>query len=87
MVFQRVALLNAWRSFEQTHGSAEDLDKVEKQMPKRVKKRRRLDTADGGMEFEEYMDYVFPADTEGEAKLSKLLAKAAAWKKKADVEE
>ncbi|GME25448.1 cell cycle control protein [Neofusicoccum parvum] len=83
---ERVALLNAWKSFEQTHGSAEDLDKVEKQMPKRVKKRRRLDTADGGMEFEEYMDYVFPADTESEAKLSKLLQKAAEWKKKQEVE-
>lgn len=83
---QRVALLNAWKSFEQTHGSAEDLDKVEKQMPKRVKKRRRLDTADGGMEFEEYMDYVFPADTESEAKLSKLLQKAAEWKKKQEAE-
>lgn len=83
---QRVALLNAWKSFEQTHGSAEDVDKVEKQMPKRVKKRRRLDTADGGMEFEEYMDYVFPADTESEAKLSKLLQKAAEWKKKQEAE-
>ncbi|KAK8167091.1 putative cell cycle control protein [Phyllosticta citrichinensis] len=78
---ERVALLNAWKSFEQTHGSSEDLKRVEEQMPKRVKKRRRLETADGGMEFEEYMDYVFPADNAGEAKLSKLLQSAAAWRK------
>ncbi|KAF2145331.1 uncharacterized protein K452DRAFT_283690 [Aplosporella prunicola CBS 121167] len=79
---ERVALLNAWKSFEQTHGTAADVDRVERQMPKRVKKRRRLETADGGMEFEEYMDYVFPADTESEAKLSKLLQRAQEWKKK-----
>ncbi|KAF2452389.1 pre-mRNA-splicing factor CLF1 [Lineolata rhizophorae] len=74
---ERVALLNAWKSFETTHGSAEDLDKVEKQMPRRVKKRRKLDDDS----FEEYMDYVFPADDENAAKLSKMLAMAHNWKK------
>ncbi len=73
---QRVALLNAWKSFENTHGSAEDIDKVEKQMPRKVKKRRKLDDDS----FEEYMDYVFPADDESTAKLSKLLQMAHAWK-------
>ena len=74
---QRVALLNAWKSFEQTHGSEEDLGNVEKQMPRRVKKRRKL----GENEFEEYMDYVFPADDESAAKMSKLLQMAQKWKK------
>lgn len=74
---QRVALLNAWKSFETTHGSASDLEKVEKQMPRRVKKRRKL----AENEFEEYMDYVFPADDESAAKMSKLLQMAQAWKK------
>lgn len=74
---QRVALLNAWKSFETTHGSAADLEKVEKQMPRRVKKRRKL----AENEFEEYMDYVFPADDESAAKMSKLLQMAQAWKK------
>ncbi|GAB7348633.1 hypothetical protein MBLNU459_g7006t1 [Dothideomycetes sp. NU459] len=74
---QRVALLNAWRSFESIHGTAEDLEKVEKQMPRRVKKRRKL----AENEFEEYMDYVFPADDESAAKMSKLLQMAQAWKK------
>ncbi|KAJ9628094.1 NineTeen Complex (NTC) component [Taxawa tesnikishii (nom. ined.)] len=73
---ERVALLNAWKSFESTHGSASDLDKVEKQMPRRVKKRRKL----AENEFEEYMDWVFPADDESAAKLSKLAAMAAKWK-------
>lgn len=73
---QRVALLNAWKSFEAAHGTAEELEKVEKQMPRRVKKRRKL----AENEFEEYMDYVFPADDESAAKMSKLLQMAQAWK-------
>jgi crooked neck len=72
----RVALLNAWRSFEAAHGSTEDQEKIEKQMPRKVKKRRKLD--DG--EFEEYVDYVFPADDESAAKLAKLMANAQRWK-------
>jgi len=72
----RVALLNAWRSFEAAHGGAEDQEKIEKQIPRKVKKRRKLD--DG--EFEEYVDYVFPADDESAAKLAKLMANAQKWK-------
>ena len=74
---ERVALLNAWRSFEGTHGAEEDVERVEKQMPRKVKKRRKLDDDS----FEEYMDYVFPADDESAAKISRLLAMAAEWKK------
>ena len=73
---ERVVLLNAWRSFESTHGSAEDIESVEKQMPRKVKKRRRLDDDS----FEEYVDYVFPADDESAARMSKLLAMAHQWK-------
>ncbi|KAF2199951.1 putative cell cycle control protein [Delitschia confertaspora ATCC 74209] len=75
-VIQRVALLNAWKSFETTHGSASDIENVTKQMPRKVKKRRRLDDDS----FEEYMDYVFPADDESAAKMSKLLEMAHKWK-------
>jgi crooked neck len=45
-------------------------------MPRKVKKRRKLDDDS----FEEYVDYVFPADDESAAKLSKLLANAQKWK-------
>ncbi|KAK3716392.1 NineTeen Complex (NTC) component [Vermiconidia calcicola] len=75
---ERVALLNAWSSFESTYGSEEDKEAVAKQMPRRVKKRRRVE---GGEGFEEYADYVFPADDEGSAKMSKLLLAAQKWKK------
>ncbi|KAF1810350.1 Pre-mRNA-splicing factor clf1 [Eremomyces bilateralis CBS 781.70] len=73
---ERVAILNAWKSFENTHGLAEDIEKVEKQMPRRVKRRRKLDDDS----FEEYMDYLFPADDEREANMSKLLQMAHKWK-------
>ncbi|KAI1456905.1 cell cycle control protein [Annulohypoxylon moriforme] len=73
---ERVSLLNAWLSFERTHGSAEDIEKVQKQMPRRTKRRRRLEDDT----YEEYIDYVFPADDEQKQDLSKLLAMAQAWK-------
>lgn len=73
---ERVALLNAWKSFEDTHGSEEEKEKLAKQMPRKVKKRRKLDDES----FEEYMDYVFPADDEGSAKMSKLMMMAQRWK-------
>ncbi|KAI6087072.1 cell cycle control protein [Hypoxylon rubiginosum] len=73
---ERVSLLNAWLSFERTHGSAEDIEKVQKQMPRRTKRKRRLEDDT----FEEYIDYVFPADDEQKQDLSKMLAMAQAWK-------
>lgn len=74
---ERVALLTAWKSFENTHGGEADREKVDAMMPRKVKKRRKMDDDS----FEEYMDYVFPADDESAAKISKLLAMAQAWKK------
>ncbi|MCJ1352143.1 MAG: NineTeen Complex (NTC) component [Icmadophila ericetorum] len=74
---ERVALLNAWRAFENTHGAEADREKVEGMMPRKVKRRRRLDDDS----FEEYMDYVFPGDDEGQAKISRLLKMAQEWKK------
>ncbi|KAI2622933.1 cell cycle control protein [Hypomontagnella submonticulosa] len=73
---ERVSLLNAWLSFERTHGSAEDIEKVQKQMPRRTKRRRKLEDDT----YEEYIDYVFPADDEQKQDLSKMLAMAQAWK-------
>ncbi|KAI9734903.1 MAG: NineTeen Complex (NTC) component [Cirrosporium novae-zelandiae] len=78
---ERVALLNARKAFEHTHGSAEDIEKVEKQMPRKVKKRRKLDDDS----YEEYMDYIFPADDESAAKISNFVALAHQWKQKQNV--
>ncbi|CAG8972633.1 hypothetical protein HYALB_00005402 [Hymenoscyphus albidus] len=73
---ERVSLLNAWLSFERTHGSEEDIEKVQKQMPRKTKRRRKLDDDS----YEEYIDYVFPADDKQTQSLANLLAKAQAWK-------
>ena len=73
---ERVVLLNAWKSFETTHGSAEHRAAVDRQMPRRVKKRRKLDDDS----YEEYMDYLFPADEHANAGLLKLVQAAHAWK-------
>jgi crooked neck len=73
---QRVSLLNAWLSFERTHGSEEDIEKVQKQMPRKTKRRRKLDDDS----YEEYIDYVFPADDRQTEKLSNFLAMAQSWK-------
>lgn len=77
----RLALLNAWLSFEKTHGTEEDAEAVRKQMPRRTKRRRKVE--DGS--FEEYVDYVFPAEDGGVAGgkgLSNILAMAQQWKQK-----
>lgn len=73
---QRVDLLNAWKAFEHTHGSAGDIAKIEKQMPRKVKKRRKLEDD----RFEEYMDWIFPADDESAAKMTNFLKMAHQWK-------
>ena len=78
---ERVDLLNAWKSFEQTHGSAEDIEKIEKQMPRKERKRRKIEED----RFEEYIDYIFPADDQSAANLSKLLQTAHAWKQQRNV--
>ncbi|PQE25687.1 hypothetical protein CJF30_00000406 [Rutstroemia sp. NJR-2017a BBW] len=73
---ERVSLLNAHLSFERTHGTAEDIEKVQKQMPRKTKRRRKLDDDS----YEEYVDYVFPADDEQTRNLASILAKAQSWK-------
>ncbi|KAI9676245.1 MAG: NineTeen Complex (NTC) component [Trizodia sp. TS-e1964] len=73
---ERVALLTALKSFESTHGTPATLADVEQQMPRKVKKRRKLDDDS----YEEFWDYVFPQDDEQQAGLEKLLRAAHTWK-------
>ncbi|KAK3394558.1 hypothetical protein B0H63DRAFT_461268 [Podospora didyma] len=73
---ERVSLLNAWLAFEKTHGSDEDIEKIQKQLPRKTKKKRRLEDDT----WEEYIDYIFPADDQQTKNLSNLLAMANAWK-------
>lgn len=46
-------------------------------MPRKTKRRRKLDDDS----YEEYIDYVFPADDKATANLSNMLAMAQGWKK------
>ncbi|KAH7017820.1 hypothetical protein EDB80DRAFT_298319 [Ilyonectria destructans] len=73
---ERVSLLNAWLSFERTHGGEEDIESVQKQMPRKTKRRRRLDDDS----WEEYIDYIFPADDQQATNLSNVMALAQKWK-------
>lgn len=44
---ERVMLLEAWQEFEADYGDDESRKAVQNLMPKRVKKRRRIQTEDG----------------------------------------
>lgn len=78
----RVTLLNAWVSFEKTHGTADDIEKITKQLPRKVKKRRKVDEG----EYQEYMDWLFPDDDEQSSKLSTFMQRAHAWKEQQRLE-
>ncbi len=45
------------------HGDAATIERVENEMPRRVKKRRQIQTEEGvDAGWEEYYDYIFPSD-------------------------
>lgn len=44
---ERLMLLESWRSFEDEFGTASDKERVDKLMPEKVKKRRKVQTDDG----------------------------------------
>lgn len=76
----RVLLIEAWRNFEEEHGDAESQDKVRRNMPTRVKKRRKLlgpNGEDAG--YEEFYDYIFPDMKQLKAGI-KLMEAAKKWK-------
>merc|ERR1712240_694934 len=83
---ERLMLLEAWRDFEREEGTEKSQSQVADLMPRRVKKRRKIETEDGSDQgWEEYFDYIFPEDEAAKPNL-KLLAMAKMWKKKKDVE-
>ncbi|XP_059338212.1 crooked neck-like protein 1 [Ammospiza nelsoni] len=78
---ERVVLLESWRSFEEEHGTPATKERIDKLMPERIKKRRKLQAEDGSdAVWEEYYDYIFPEDAANQPNL-KLLAMAKLWKK------
>lgn len=76
---ERLGLLRNWRDFEVKYGTAESIEKIEKQMPKQVKKRVKETTEEGlDAGWKEYVDYIFPEDGESQPTL-KLLSMAKQW--------
>jgi crooked neck len=69
---------------ETQHGTAETQDQVNRQMPKVVKRRRKVEESEaiggtGSDTWEEYYDYIFPDDDTQQQKL-RLLELAHQWK-------
>ncbi|XP_029449627.1 crooked neck-like protein 1 isoform X2 [Rhinatrema bivittatum] len=78
---ERLMLLESWRAFEEEFGTESSNERVQKLMPEKVKKRRKLQAEDGSdAGWEEYYDYIFPEDAANQPNL-KLLAMAKLWKK------
>ncbi|KAI9528346.1 Crooked neck-like protein 1 [Dissostichus eleginoides] len=84
---ERLMLLESWSDFEKEFGSDTSMERVQKLLPEKVKKRRKLTAEDGSdAGWEEYYDYIFPEDAANQPNL-KLLAMAKMWKRKQVVEE
>jgi crooked neck len=82
---ERVLLLDAWRALEQEKGDAANVAKVEKMLPRRVKRKRmRKDNAGSDLGWEEYFDYQFPDDKDAASSNLKILEMASKWKKEHD---
>jgi crooked neck len=71
----RAKLLRAWKSFETTHGSPEDIESIEKKLPSRVNKKRRIDAHS----FEMGTDLLFPGDEEKPTISAGFLANVKNW--------
>ncbi|CAL8072243.1 unnamed protein product [Orchesella dallaii] len=83
---ERLMLLEAWKAFEYENGDDKNISYIESRMPKRIKKRRKIETPDGTEAgWEEYFDYIFPEDEAAKPNL-KLLQMAKMWKKQKEVD-
>ncbi|GFP82521.1 crooked neck-like protein 1 [Phtheirospermum japonicum] len=77
---ERAMLLEEWVDMESRFGEVGDMDLVRAKLPKKLKRRRRIeDTEDGPTGYEEYIDYLFPEETQT-ANL-KILEAAYNWKR------
>lgn len=81
---ERAFLVENWLQCEKKIGDKEHVSKVEKMMPRKVKKQRKLETVDeeGNIidyKWEEYIDYIF--EDEGAGRGLKIQELAHRWKK------
>lgn len=60
---ERILMLESWMDFEKSKGNDYTISELEKLMPRKVKRRRQITSADGtDAGWEEYWDYIFPQD-------------------------
>ncbi|KAL4471338.1 hypothetical protein ABPG72_011115 [Tetrahymena utriculariae] len=76
---ERALILESWRKTELQFGDAQFISQINAKQPQRVKKERKIVIAEGDIEEEagkeEYYDYIFPGEEEGQ-NLTKLIQKA-----------
>ncbi|XP_047320632.1 crooked neck-like protein 1 [Impatiens glandulifera] len=76
---ERAMLLEKWLVVERKFGDLGDESLVRSKMPKKLKRRRQIGAEDGLEGYEEYIDYLFPEETQ--APTLKILEAAYKWKK------
>ncbi|KAM3716772.1 Crooked neck-like protein [Dirofilaria immitis] len=79
---ERLLLLESWMLFETKHGNEDSIAAVSRLMPRKIKRRRQIQTEDGvDAGWEEYFDYVFPEEQTSKGSM-KLFEAARRWKEK-----
>ncbi|KAI3687458.1 hypothetical protein L1987_81154 [Smallanthus sonchifolius] len=76
---ERAMLLEEWLNMESSLGELGDVELVRVKLPKKLKKRRQIEIDDGAAGYEEYIDYLFPE--ESQASNLKILELAYKWKR------
>ncbi|KAJ7952117.1 crooked neck-like protein 1 [Quillaja saponaria] len=76
---ERAMLLEEWLNMEVAFGEDGDVSLVQAKLPKKLKKKRPIVAEDGPAGFEEYIDYLFPEETQ--TTNLKILEAAYKWKK------
>ncbi|KAF4375938.1 hypothetical protein F8388_010075, partial [Cannabis sativa] len=76
---ERAMLLEKWLNMEASFGDLGDVSSVQAKLPKKLKKRKQMMTEDGPAGYEEYIDYIFPEETQ--TTNLKILEAAYKWKK------
>lgn len=79
----RANLLETWIQMEKSQGNIEGLEALVKRKPKKVRRKHveKIGDEDGEEVEHEYIDYIFPDDSNVDNN-SKILQMAYAWKKK-----
>ncbi|KAK7366694.1 hypothetical protein VNO80_08691 [Phaseolus coccineus] len=76
---ERAMLLEKWLNMEAKFGELGDVSLVQSKLPKKLKKRRHVTTEDGSTRIEDFIDFLFPE--ESQTTNLKILEAAYKWKK------